>query len=66
MSMEYFLARAVIEQRMRDWNQEHLASEVRRSEQPSPAATPVTKARRHSWLWSLVHVRHASGAGSGF
>ncbi len=57
--MEYFLARAIIEDRMREANQQHLASEVHRREQPSPAATPVRKARRHSRLWSLVHVRHA-------
>ena len=57
--MEYLLARAIIEDRMREANQQHLAREVNRREQPSPAATPVQKARRHSRLWRLVHVRQA-------
>lgn len=59
--MEYLLARAIIEQRMREVNQQHLAREARGSEERSPAATPVRKARHFSRFWSLVHVRHAHG-----
>ena len=57
---EYFLARMLIEDRMREANQRHLAREVNRREQPSPAASPVRKVRGHSRLWRLVHVRHAA------
>jgi len=56
--MEYFLAKAIIEDRMREVNQQHLAREVNRREQPS-AATPLQEPRRRSRLWSLVHLRQA-------
>jgi hypothetical protein len=59
MYFEYFVARQLIEDRMRDASQQRLAREFNRREQPSTAATPVRKARRHSRLWSLVHVRQA-------
>lgn len=58
--MEYLLARALVEERMREANQRHLARSARRSEQPTPAATPVKKTRRHSRVWGLVHVRRAT------
>jgi len=57
--LESLLARALIQDRMREANQQHLAREVDRREQPSPAATPARKARRHSRFWSLIHVRQA-------
>ncbi|HEU5455079.1 MAG TPA: hypothetical protein VFU85_05280 [Nocardioides sp.] len=60
MSMEYFLAKAMIEDRMRDLNQQELARDVRHGKRPDPAATPARKARRHSRLWSLVHVRQTA------
>jgi hypothetical protein len=58
--MEYLLARALIEERMREVNHRHLAREARQGEPPSPAATPVKRARRHSRVWSLVHLRRAT------
>jgi hypothetical protein len=57
--IDYFLARALMEDRMREANQHHLAREVRRREQPSSAATPVPKVRRRSRVWGLVHLRQA-------
>lgn len=58
--MNYFVARMLIEERMREANQQELARDVRHSKRPAPAATPVPKARRHSRLWSLVHVRQTA------
>jgi hypothetical protein len=58
-SLESILARAVIEDRIREANQQHLAREVHRRGQPSSAPTAVRTARRRSRLWSLVHVRQA-------
>ena len=58
--MNYFVARMLIEERMREANQQHLAREADRPEKPSVAATPARKARRHSRLWSLVHVRQTA------
>lgn len=57
--MNYFVARMLIEERMREANQQHTAREANRGEQPSPTQTPARKARRYSRLWSLVHVRQA-------
>jgi hypothetical protein len=59
MSMnDYFLARMIIEDRMREANQLHLAREVRRSGKRSPAAPAARKPRRLPRLWRLVHLRH--------
>ena len=57
--MEYFLAKAIIEDRMREVNQQHLAREVNRREQPSTDPGAVRRPRRRSRLWSLVHLRQA-------
>jgi hypothetical protein len=60
--METNLARLVIEDRIRDANQQRLAREFLRREQPSAASTastPVREPRRHSRLWSLVHPGQA-------
>jgi hypothetical protein len=58
-SLESILARAVIEDRIREANQQHLAREFNRREQPATAAPAVRTARRRSRLWGLVHVRRA-------
>ena len=58
-SLESILARAVLEDRIREANQQHLAHEINRRVQPSPSATPVRKVRRRFRLRSLVHVRRA-------
>ena len=49
-------ARLVIEDRIREANQQRLAREFQRREQPP---TAVRKPRRHSRLWSLVHPHQA-------
>lgn len=56
-SLESILARAVMEDRIREVNQQHLAREVQRRERPSTTAPAVRRVRRLSRLWSLVHVR---------
>lgn len=58
--MEYLLARALVEQRMREADQRRLANESRRSQQSSAATPQVKKTRRHSRAWGLVHVRRAA------
>jgi hypothetical protein len=57
--MEHLLARAIIEDRMREVSQQHQARDARQGEQPATAAPAVRKLRRRSRLWSLVHVRQA-------
>ena len=59
MYYEYLVAQQLIEDRIREANQQRLAREVNRPEQTDPTATPVRKARRHSRLWSLVHLPQA-------
>jgi hypothetical protein len=59
MYFEYFVARQLIEDRMRDASQQRLAREFHRPEKPSPAAAPARKPRRLSRLWTLVHVPQA-------
>ena len=58
-TLETNLARLVIEDRIREANQQRLAREFHRREQPSTAPTAVREPRRHSRLWSLVHPRQA-------
>lgn len=57
--MEYLLARAIIEERMREVTQQQQARDARRAERPT-AAGPVRKPqpRRLPHLWRLVHLRH--------
>ena len=57
--LEYLVARALIEDRMREASQQHRAREARRGEQPATAAPAVRKTRRHPRLWRLVHLRQA-------
>jgi hypothetical protein len=57
--LEYLLARALIDDHMREASQQHQAREARRGEQRSTAATPERKPRRHPRLWRLVHLRHS-------
>jgi transcriptional regulator GlxA family with amidase domain len=56
--LEYLVARALIEDRMREVSQQHQAREARRGEQPPTTAPAVRKPPRHPRLWSLVHLRH--------
>ncbi|MFL6003705.1 MAG: hypothetical protein ACJ72P_12925 [Nocardioides sp.] len=56
--LEYLVARAVIEDRMREVSQQHQAREARRGEQPATATPGVRKPRRLPRLWNLVHLRH--------
>lgn len=53
------IARATIEDRIREANHQRLVRECQRREQPSTARTPVQEPRHHSRLWSLVHFRQA-------
>jgi hypothetical protein len=59
------LVRVTIANRTREADQQRLAHEVRRHQQPSPAKTTTTAAHavpetpRHSRLWTLVHLPHA-------
>lgn len=57
--MNYFVARMLVEERMREANQQNLARGVNRREQPATAAPAVRKTRRHPRLWRLVHLRQA-------
>ena len=57
MYIESNLARLAIEDRIREANQQRLAREFQRREQPP--TTAVRKPRRHSRLWSLVHPHQA-------
>jgi len=57
--MNYFIARMLVEERMREASQQHRAREARRGEQPATAAPAVRKTRRHPRLWRLVHLRQA-------
>jgi predicted NAD-dependent protein-ADP-ribosyltransferase YbiA (DUF1768 family) len=58
-SLEYILARAVMEDRIREANQHRLARAVTRQEQPTTAAPAGRTVRRLSRVWSLVHLRQA-------
>ena len=63
--LEYLVARAMIEERMRESMKHSQAREFRRGEKPAPAA-PDREPRHHSRLWNLVHLRHrTAGAASG-
>jgi hypothetical protein len=53
------LARAIVADRIREANQRGLGRELKRREQPSPAATAVQTPRRPSRLWKLAHLRQA-------
>lgn len=57
--MNYFVARMLVEERMREANQLHRAREARRGDQPATVASPARKPRRLPRLWSLVHLRQA-------
>jgi len=57
--LEYLVARALIEDRMREASQQHQAREARRGEQPATTApAAVRKPRRLPRLWGLVHLHH--------
>jgi len=55
--LEYLVARALIEDRMRESMKHSQAREFRRGERPVPDA-PVRESRRRPRLWGLVHLRH--------
>jgi hypothetical protein len=60
MSMEYLLARAIIEDRMREMTQQQQARDARRAELPAAAgAVRKPQTRRLPRLWRLVHLRQA-------
>ena len=58
-SLGSILARAVMEDRIREAKQHHLAREGNRREQPATAAPAVRTTRRRSRLWGLIHARQA-------
>ncbi|MDF1602603.1 hypothetical protein [Nocardioides sp. YIM 152315] len=63
------LAQMVIEQRIREAQQQQLARQVRAGARPTadatadPTADPkaAPQPRRHSRLWVLLHFRHSFG-----
>jgi hypothetical protein len=55
------LARALVEDRLREANQRRRFHEARRRELPAAVTPRVRKTTRRVRIWSLVHVRHAHG-----
>ena len=53
------IARATIEDRIREGNHQRLVRECRRREQPSTARTPSRSPGTIPDCWSLVHFRQA-------
>jgi len=55
------LAKALVEDRLREANRRRRAHEARRRELPSAVTPRVRKTTRRVRFWNLVHVRHAHG-----
>ncbi len=53
------LAKALVEDRLREADRRRRFHAAQRRELPSPAAPRVWKTTRRARFWNLVHVRHA-------